>query len=160
MVLCLKARESRSPPGLPIHPRFLPRIPVTAAGWSSPVARQAHNLKAAGSNPAPATNFMHLSRIDKQATSRSSQFLGRVVRSTRATCRKTSSCRPRPGSGSTTSLTPFTWSVRAPCPFSFPSMSALLTALGPIKRNEATGKTPSDEAAYSGARWSYSLRVC
>ncbi|WP_207092531.1 hypothetical protein, partial [Rhizobium ruizarguesonis] len=23
--------------------------------WSSPVARQAHNLKAAGSNPAPAT---------------------------------------------------------------------------------------------------------
>ena len=28
------------------------------AGWSSLVARQAHNLKAAGSNPAPATNFM------------------------------------------------------------------------------------------------------
>ena len=28
-----------------------------AAGWSSPVARQAHNLKAAGSNPAPATTF-------------------------------------------------------------------------------------------------------
>jgi hypothetical protein len=26
------------------------------AGWSSPVARQAHNLKAAGSNPAPATS--------------------------------------------------------------------------------------------------------
>src|SRR3954447_5431970 len=26
-----------------------------AAGWSSPVARQAHNLKVAGSNPAPAT---------------------------------------------------------------------------------------------------------
>src|SRR5690349_21074370 len=26
------------------------------AGWSSPVARQAHNLKVAGSNPAPATN--------------------------------------------------------------------------------------------------------
>ena len=25
------------------------------AGWSSQVARQAHNLKAAGSNPAPAT---------------------------------------------------------------------------------------------------------
>src|SRR5690606_29128220 len=25
-----------------------------AAGWSSPVARQAHNLKVAGSNPAPA----------------------------------------------------------------------------------------------------------
>ena len=30
----------------------------THAGWSSPVARQAHNLKAAGSNPAPATNFI------------------------------------------------------------------------------------------------------
>ena len=27
------------------------------AGWSSPVARQAHNLKVAGSNPAPATNY-------------------------------------------------------------------------------------------------------
>ncbi|MGO7215835.1 hypothetical protein ACCS75_32765, partial [Rhizobium ruizarguesonis] len=26
-------------------------------GWSSPVARQAHNLKAAGSNPAPATKL-------------------------------------------------------------------------------------------------------
>jgi hypothetical protein len=30
---------------------------VLIAGWSSPVARQAHNLKAAGSNPAPATKF-------------------------------------------------------------------------------------------------------
>ena len=29
----------------------------TIAGWSSPVARQAHNLKAAGSNPAPATKY-------------------------------------------------------------------------------------------------------
>ena len=27
------------------------------AGWSSLVARQAHNLKVVGSNPAPATNF-------------------------------------------------------------------------------------------------------
>jgi hypothetical protein len=27
------------------------------AGWSSRVARQAHNLKVAGSNPAPAPNF-------------------------------------------------------------------------------------------------------
>lgn len=26
------------------------------AGWSSPVARQAHNLKVVGSNPSPATN--------------------------------------------------------------------------------------------------------
>ena len=28
------------------------------AGWSSPVARQAHNLKVIGSNPIPATNLM------------------------------------------------------------------------------------------------------
>jgi hypothetical protein len=28
------------------------------AGWSSPVARQAHNLKVVGSNPAPATNVL------------------------------------------------------------------------------------------------------
>jgi hypothetical protein len=27
------------------------------AGWSSLVAREAHNLEVAGSNPAPATNF-------------------------------------------------------------------------------------------------------
>gem|GEM_PF-3933838 len=33
----------------------IPSWPV--AGWSSPVARQAHNLKVAGSNPAPATKF-------------------------------------------------------------------------------------------------------
>ena len=33
------------------------KIPTqqTNAGWSSQVARQAHNLKVAGSNPAPAT---------------------------------------------------------------------------------------------------------
>jgi hypothetical protein len=31
------------------------------AGWSSPVARQAHNLKAAGSNPAPATKLLQVS---------------------------------------------------------------------------------------------------
>ena len=29
---------------------------LNVAGWSSPVARQAHNLKVAGSNPAPAPN--------------------------------------------------------------------------------------------------------
>jgi hypothetical protein len=34
-----------------------PILPPKTAGWSSPVARQAHNLKVAGSNPAPATNF-------------------------------------------------------------------------------------------------------
>jgi hypothetical protein len=34
------------------HP---PAAPHLAAGWSSPVARQAHNLKVVGSNPTPAT---------------------------------------------------------------------------------------------------------
>ena len=29
---------------------------TSVAGWSSPVARQAHNLKVVGSNPTPATN--------------------------------------------------------------------------------------------------------
>ena len=115
MVLCLKARESRSLPGLPSRSQQLPlrsqdresrasfrfsrpfsgvgarlgrlrldfRIPhrpkgprsrlkawsgagirgkvryeppdPADAGWSSPVARQAHNLKVTGSNPVPAT---------------------------------------------------------------------------------------------------------
>src|ERR1044072_2478050 len=36
-----------------------PRCSVSA-GWSSPVARQAHNLKVAGSNPAPATKLSPL----------------------------------------------------------------------------------------------------
>ena len=49
MVLCLKARESRSLPGLK-------NTAAIDAGWSSLVARQAHNLKVAGSNPAPAPN--------------------------------------------------------------------------------------------------------
>src|SRR4026207_2270530 len=39
--------------------RIYPGPPVgwIDAGWSSPVARWAHNPKVAGSNPAPATNF-------------------------------------------------------------------------------------------------------
>ena len=63
MVLRLKTWESRSPPNLerntkiPLPKRYqLPQSDINGAGWSSPVARQAHNLKAAGSNPAPATN--------------------------------------------------------------------------------------------------------
>ncbi len=45
------------------HPK-LPRHQTTTpnAGWSSPVARQAHNLKVAGSNPAPATRIEALSQ--------------------------------------------------------------------------------------------------
>src|SRR5690606_39009464 len=35
----------------------IPSAFTIIAGWSSPVARRAHNPKAAGSNPAPATNL-------------------------------------------------------------------------------------------------------
>ena len=108
MVLCLKARESRSLPGLPasweqtgrtsVRPGLQiqicgiwvrpgpcapggheadtdfvdghrlgevhPGLSEIGAGWSSPVARQAHNLKVAGSNPAPATNSILFEYID------------------------------------------------------------------------------------------------
>ena len=87
MVLRLKTWKSRSPPGLqsevnavrshktdtttysfapsidqirssPSGPRrSSSRTLDTNAGWSSPVARQAHNLKVIGSNPIPATTF-------------------------------------------------------------------------------------------------------
>src|SRR5215207_381010 len=82
MVLLLKQWKSRSSPGFaggarqePIHDvykaaggnapaaalSFSARTSVDdiGAGWSSPVARQAHNLKVAGSNPAPATNSLN-----------------------------------------------------------------------------------------------------
>ena len=65
MVLRLKTWESRSPPNLerntkiPLPKRYqLPQSDINGAGWSSPVARQAHNLKDAGSNPAPATKIL------------------------------------------------------------------------------------------------------
>ena len=84
MVLRLKARKSRSLPDQPrpevAHCACSAQIetqenllddfgvraryeicPITSktddAGWSSPVARQAHNLKVVGSNPTPATNI-------------------------------------------------------------------------------------------------------
>src|SRR6266404_429967 len=76
MVLRLKTRESRSLPGLPIRgqkpkarnqkhknlfqcqsPSGFGLLASVDAGWSSPVARQAHNLKVRGSNPLPATTF-------------------------------------------------------------------------------------------------------
>ena len=38
-------------------------LPTRIAGWSSPVARQAHNLKVVGSNPAPATNLKGRSQL-------------------------------------------------------------------------------------------------
>ena len=65
MVLCLKARESRSPPdphianerNIPSNDHQRRTTQRHDAGWSSPVARQAHNLKVTGSNPVPATNI-------------------------------------------------------------------------------------------------------
>ena len=70
MVLRLKTWESRSPPNLKrdispkndikIPPRSHTKPSGTDAGWSSPVARQAHNLKVTGSNPVPATNLSEL----------------------------------------------------------------------------------------------------
>ena len=55
-----KRRSSNKSPPLPCF--LLQRWQVSAsqetiAGWSSPVARQAHNLKVIGSNPIPATNI-------------------------------------------------------------------------------------------------------
>ena len=37
------------------------------AGWSSPVARQAHNLKVVGSNPTPATNLNEQAAVERLA---------------------------------------------------------------------------------------------
>ena len=71
MVLSLKTWESRSLPGQLRTGRLrdakqmnrgLVPAPRLSAGWSSPVARQAHNLKVVGSNPTPATNIRPLSR--------------------------------------------------------------------------------------------------
>ena len=47
---------ARPPDGNLPHPptRSPPTSPSPSAGWSSPVARQAHNLKVTGSNPVPA----------------------------------------------------------------------------------------------------------
>ena len=64
MVLRLKAWESRSLPGfLSIIYKLILTVISNSAGWSSPVARQAHNLKVAGSNPAPATKTIENTHI-------------------------------------------------------------------------------------------------
>ena len=60
--------------------------PTGNAGWSSPVARQAHNLKVVGSNPAPATKFAStasassLSASPLIATTISTRFIARASR--------------------------------------------------------------------------------
>ena len=87
MVLRLKTWESRSPPNLErtltlktIPNKYTPIAKAfgnkTAAGWSSPVARQAHNLKAAGSNPAPATKkYKHIKDFKAEQNARLSAFV-------------------------------------------------------------------------------------
>ena len=59
MVLRLKTWESSSPPNLEKSQQpLINDEKKSVAGWSSQVARQAHNLKVRGSNPLPATkNF-------------------------------------------------------------------------------------------------------
>ena len=58
------------------------------AGWSSLVARQAHNLKVLGSNPSPATNFIFFEklfflkkykRINKELLKRKNIFYKKTV---------------------------------------------------------------------------------
>ena len=56
---------------------------LTPAGWSSPVARQAHNLKVTGSNPVPATNF-----IKRPNISRSTAVIPRLICVLRAKIRR------------------------------------------------------------------------
>jgi hypothetical protein len=44
-----------------LHHRHTNRL--LGAGWSSPVARQAHNLKVVGSNPTPATKLSPVDQV-------------------------------------------------------------------------------------------------
>ena len=51
--------DAANPPqaGLYTAPSRAVKLHQSVAGWSSPVARQAHNLKVTGSNPVPATKY-------------------------------------------------------------------------------------------------------
>jgi hypothetical protein len=53
----LLATSNTTGPAEPLNTAPQLPAPNPPAGWSSPVARQAHNLKVVGSNPAPATSF-------------------------------------------------------------------------------------------------------
>ena len=46
------------------------RAPTSDAGWSSLVARWAHNPKVEGSNPSPATNQIQLNPLETEDFSR------------------------------------------------------------------------------------------
>ncbi len=54
-VFPMQGLPNAGPSAKPIRSNNAPPARTLIAGWSSPVARQAHNLKVAGSNPAPAT---------------------------------------------------------------------------------------------------------
>ena len=75
MVLHLKVWESKSLPGLLASQYFTLKHD---AGWSSPVARQAHNLKVVGSNPTPATNLFN--KINDLNDPQELRFLGFFLR--------------------------------------------------------------------------------
>ena len=49
---------------------------LSIAGWSSPVARQAHNLKVVGSNPTPATKIfiIKINQLQDKAVSKEPAF--------------------------------------------------------------------------------------
>ena len=70
MVLHLKVWESKTLPGL-LASQIINKHD---AGWSSPVARQAHNLKVVGSNPTPATNYIN--KINDLDRTQRLRFLG------------------------------------------------------------------------------------
>src|SRR3546814_21198532 len=55
------------------------RPPQVAAGWSSQVARRAHNPKVAGSNPAPATHESPGQRTFSERSGRASRSAERRV---------------------------------------------------------------------------------
>src|SRR2546422_7006035 len=52
---CRRIGPASVPPGLTPHEASV-TVSFVTAGWSSPVARWAHNPKVVGSNPTPATN--------------------------------------------------------------------------------------------------------
>ena len=64
---------------------YRPGVREIGAGWSSPVARQAHNLKVAGSNPAPATK--HSKTRTEPAAARTAHTPARTAHAARASTR-------------------------------------------------------------------------
>ena len=53
-------KSLHKPSGIDIMRISIEQIDTGNAGWSSPVAREAHNLEVVGSNPAPATRIPQL----------------------------------------------------------------------------------------------------